>query len=168
MKNNNHPHVRWLICLCLLCAAPRAWALTSGDYSYTDDGWDVTITGYTGAGGAVTIPSVLGPSSHPVISIGYIAFHNCTALTSVTIPSSVTSIGAYAFSGCTSLTSVTIPSSVTSLGTYAFYSCTGLTSVTIPSSVTSIGADAFYRCTSLTSVTVDAANANYSSIDGVL
>lgn len=35
------------------------------------------------------------------------AFRNCTGLTSITIPSSVTSIGTFAFSGCTGLTSVT-------------------------------------------------------------
>ncbi|MFR6424693.1 MAG: leucine-rich repeat domain-containing protein [Oscillospiraceae bacterium] len=58
--------------------------------------------------------------------------HDCTSLTSVTIPDSVTSIGEYAFSGCTSLTSVTIPDSVTSIGECAFYECTSLTSVTIP------------------------------------
>ena len=41
---------------------------------------------------------------------------DCTSLTSVTIPNSVTSIGDNAFSDCTSLTSVTIPNSVTSIG----------------------------------------------------
>ena len=35
---------------------------------------------------------------------------------------SVTSIGEFAFSECTSLTSITIPGSVTSIGKYAFYS----------------------------------------------
>ena len=48
-------------------------------------------------------------------------FSNCTGLTSVTIPNSVTSIGSNAFYGCTSLTSVTIPNSVTSIGESAFY-----------------------------------------------
>ncbi len=72
-------------------------------------------------------------------------FHDCTGLTSVTIPNSVTSIGDGAFSDCSGLTSVTIPDSVTSIGDYAFSSCTGLTSVTIPDSVTSIGDGAFAR-----------------------
>ena len=36
------------------------------------------------------------------------AFYKCTALTSITIPNSVTTIGTYAFNGCTKLTSITI------------------------------------------------------------
>ncbi|NCA74193.1 MAG: hypothetical protein EOM93_05060, partial [Gammaproteobacteria bacterium] len=52
------------------------------------------------------------------------AFSDCTGLTSVTIPSSVTYIGQSAFEGCTGLTSVTIPESVTEIGHYAFYGLT--------------------------------------------
>ena len=58
--------------------------------------------------------------------IGEYAFENCSGLTSVTFPSSVTSIGEYAFSGCSGLTSVTIPSSVTSIGDSAFSGCSNL------------------------------------------
>ena len=76
-------------------------------------------------------------------SIGNYAFENCSGLTSITIPNSVTSIGYRAFRGCNKLTSVTIPNSVTSIGWEAFYGCSGLTSVTIPNSVTSIGFSAF-------------------------
>ncbi len=84
---------------------------------------------------------------------GY-AFNDCSSLTSVTIPNSVTSIGEYAFSDCSGLTSMIIPDSVTSIGEYAFYECTGLTSVTIPDSVTSINRETFYDCSNLTSVTI--------------
>ena len=86
--------------------------------------------------------------------LGYAAFSDCSGLTSLTIPSSVTSIGEYAFDGCSGLTSLTIPSSVTSIGESAFYGCSGLTSLTIPSNVTSIGYCAFLGCSGLTSLTI--------------
>lgn len=82
------------------------------------------------------------------------AFQNCSNLTSITIPNSVTSIGESAFSGCSSLTSITIPNSVTSIDDHAFNDCSSLTSVTIPNSVTSISSDAFRDCSGLTSVTI--------------
>ncbi|GAB6390923.1 MAG: leucine-rich repeat domain-containing protein [Treponematales bacterium] len=73
----------------------------------------------------------------------------------VTIPNGVISVGGF---GGTAITSVSIPGSVTSIGATAFSCCTGLTSVTIPASVTSIGAGAFDGCTALTSVTFQGSN----------
>ena len=81
----------------------------------------------------VVIPSTVmyDGIEYTVTKIADNAFHNCTKLTSVTIPSSVTSIGSYAFYGCTKLTSVTVPSSVTSIGNNAFEGCNGLNYVQI-------------------------------------
>ena len=141
----------FLATLCLLFVIP-AKAAQSGDFTYTSTATEVAITGYTAAGGAVTIPSSIG--GLPVTSIGNNAFFNRSGLTSVTIPNSVTSIGYNAFSYCSGLTSVTIPNSVTSIGNSAFYGCSALTSVIIPNSVTSIENGAFSRCTGLTSVTI--------------
>ena len=84
----------------------------------------------------------------------YYAFYQCSGLTSVTIPNSVTSIGDYEFYGCSGLKSVTIPDSVTWIGDGAFYGCSGLKSVTVPDGVTSIGSYAFYGCDGLTSIAI--------------
>jgi hypothetical protein len=122
--------------------------LAQAQFTYTTNNGAITITGYTGSGGAVVIPATT--NGYPITSIGGYAFLE-TALTSVTIPNSVTIIGGEAFLSCTNLTSVTIPNSVTSIGVGAFSSCTSLTSVTIPTSVTSMGKAAFASCTNLTS-----------------
>lgn len=89
-----------------------------------------------------------------VISIRENAFYECSSLTSVTIPSSVTSIGGSAFSNCSSLTSVNIPNSVTSIGESAFSKCSSLTSINIPNSITGIENYAFYECNKLQKVIV--------------
>ena len=65
-------------------------------------------------------------------SIGNFAFSECSGLTSITIPDSVTSIGDGAFAGCSGLKRVSIPDGVTSIGWGVFYGCSGLTSITIP------------------------------------
>ena len=57
------------------------------DFTYTTNGGTITITGYTGPGGAVAIPENI--TGLPVTSIGIWAFAQCDDLTSVTIPNSV-------------------------------------------------------------------------------
>jgi hypothetical protein len=135
-------------------------------FTYTTDNGTITITGYNGPGGAVTIPNMI--DDLPVTDIATNAFE-LSALASVTIPDSVTNIGDYAFYNCLELTNVTFGDSVTSIGAWAFSGThyepgpamaivivTGcpLTSITIPNSVTSIGANAFYACWPLTNVTI--------------
>jgi hypothetical protein len=94
-----------------------------GLFTYTVvGGTEVQITAYPQDGtGPVEIPAQI--AGLPVTSIGWQAFYNCTGLTSVTIPSSVTVIDLQAFSGCSGLTSVTLPSSVTTIGGAAFEGC---------------------------------------------
>jgi len=123
----------WILSL-LLLALPAA---LQAQFIYTINHGIITITGYTGPGDAVSIPSTI--NGLPVTSIGDYAFEFWSSLTSVTIPNSVTNIGQEAFQACTSLASVTIGNSVTSIGDAAFGSCASLISVTIPNSVTNIG-----------------------------
>ena len=114
----------YFLVLALLASVHQAAAQQSGDFSYTSDGSAITITAYTGPGGAVTIPATI--TGLPVTAIGLYVFELNSNLTSVTIPGSVTRIGDSAFDTCTSLTNVTIPSSVTFIGTGAFDGCTSL------------------------------------------
>ena len=88
--------------LLLLLALPVT--VQAQDYTYTITNGAITITKYTGSGGAVTIPDTI--NGLPVTTIGGYyngsgywsgAFDSCTSLTSVTIPNSVTSIGDWAF-----------------------------------------------------------------------
>jgi len=142
-------------------------AVVQAQWNYTTNDDDaITITGYYGSGGDVTIPGTI--DGLPVTSVGDEAFWACASLISVTIPDSVTSLGNSAFYACTSLTNVTIGNSVASFGEQTFGFCTGLSSVTIPDSLTNIGYLAFYGCGGLTAITVDTNNAAYSSVGGVL
>ncbi|MBI1178488.1 leucine-rich repeat protein [bacterium] len=64
-----------------------------------------------------------------------------------------------------------IPEGVITIGGHAFYSCAGLTSLTMPANVTTItfgAGSAFGLCSKLTNIAVNAANPNFSSVDGVL
>src|ERR1035437_6595132 len=113
-----------LLSLLLLLTLP---AVVQAQFTFTTNNGAITITGYTGPGGAVIIPDTT--NGLPVSSIGDWAFNSCYSLTNVTIPNSVTNIGNYAFSRCTNLTSFTIPNSVARIMDSAFYYCSSLTSV---------------------------------------
>jgi uncharacterized repeat protein (TIGR03803 family) len=95
-------------------------------FGYTTNNGTISITGYWGLDGAVTIPDTI--NGLPITSIGTNAFLY-SSLTSVMIPNSVTGIGDGAFYHCSSLTNITIPNSVTSIGSYAFCYCSSLTAV---------------------------------------
>ena len=76
-------------------------------------------------------------------------------------------VGDYAFD-TTALTSATLPDSVTSIGKGAFSNDTALTSLHLGSGIASIGESAFVGSNNLASLTVDPANTVYSVEDGAL
>lgn len=82
------------------------------------------------------------------------AFKDCTSLTNIKIPSSVTSIDKMAFMSCKNLTDIKIPESITSIRDSAFYGCKNLIDIKIPKSVTNIGDFAFRDCTNLTNLEI--------------
>ena len=149
-----------ILLIFLLLAAPAAQA----QFSYITNAGAITITGYTGPGGTVTIPSTI--NGLPVTTIAEEAFHDQHSLTSITIPDSVTSIGNYSFLDCTSMTAITVDtknmvySSVNGVlfdknqTTLIQYPEGRSEDYTIPGSVTNIGSGAFDSCGNLTSITI--------------
>lgn len=121
------------------------------DFEFTPDNTAVIVTNYkyNGAAADVTIPSRY--QGKPVTTIGHAAFFN-SAVTSVTIPDSVTSISDEAFINCPKLTNISIPNSVTYIGFSAFSSCTSLKSITLPSSLSFISGALFLGCSQLTTI----------------
>ena len=153
--------IKSLLPLLLLLALP---ATVRAQFTFTTNNGAITITGYTGPGGSVTIPDTIG--GLPVISIGTQALYNNESLTNVMIGTNVTNVGIGAFAGCSSLTAITVNSN-----NQAYTSLTGVLfnqsqttlieypgglrgNYTIPNSVSSIGTSAFALCTNLTSITI--------------
>ena len=103
--------------------------------------------------GVIDIPDTVISDGQPytVTAINNAAFPN-SAVTSVTIPDSVTSISDGAFGFCSQLTNISIPNSVTYISFSAFRACTSLKSITLPSSLSSISEALFFGCSQLTTI----------------
>jgi hypothetical protein len=173
----------WLVLLLLLPGMAKA------QFTFRTNADDtLTITGYTGPGGNVTIPGAtngmavtsIGPSAFflltnptgitipaSVTNIDFQAFTEC-GLTNVIIPDSVINIGQSAFLDCASLAGLTLGQGVVNIGDDAFYGCASLTNVLVPPSVTNLTSTAFNECFNLVGINVDANNPAYSSVAGVL
>lgn len=154
------------------------------DFAFTPDNTAVIVTKYNGIAADVTIPSrykgkpvtainnAVFPNSavtsvtipDSVTSIPDAAFVNCSELTNISIPNSVTYIGLSAFSSCTSLKSITLPSSLSFISGALFLGCSQLTTIHIPVSVTSIGNNAFADCPSLMTVTYPGSKTQWDDI----
>src|ERR1035438_5962430 len=123
--------IRWsalkrTIALALFCST----ALVSvAQFAYTNNSGVITITKYTGSDSVVIIPSTI--YGVPVTAIGDYAFDYYSALTSVTIPDTVTNIDTAAFMACTGLSQVTFGTNLITIGASAFGGCGNLRHITL-------------------------------------
>jgi len=108
-----------------------AFRLATGETSidsqgvvYSVSGTTCSVTSSPLATGAVVIPPSFG--GYPVVAILTDAFKGNTAITSVTVPSTVTSIGAHAFRSCGNLCSVTFRGPKPTVGTTIFLGSSNL------------------------------------------
>ncbi len=132
---------------------PILQSTDSGSFSYTDLGNNTcAISGYIGSDTEVVIPESIDGLT--VCAIADEAFYGQSALTSITIPESVTDIGYWAFEECTSLQTVNIPSKVTTLKNGLFSGCSSLSQVTLHNKITEIDSAVFQKCSSLTSISL--------------
>lgn len=142
-----------ITCTCSDCGDSYTDTVTPIDFTITS--YNLVEVNYTDTeDGGIIIPALFENNGiiYRVSKIGEFAFYNCTSLTSVVIPDTVTSIGKYAFKKCESLTSIELPDGVTFVGEYTFADCASLTNAVFPDSVSVIGNYAFYECKKLTSI----------------
>jgi hypothetical protein len=91
--------------LLIAAAVAQAQSYLAPYYCTVNPDGTITIAGYVGPGGPVTIPETI--EGYLVTSIGE-GFYGCENVTSVTIPSSVTNIGDDAFLYSTNITSIEV------------------------------------------------------------
>lgn len=133
--------------------------------------------GFRGMGAMFALTTMNLSNCTQLEELGDKAFSELTALTSITIPATVTKYGTGVFYGDSKLSKITfknpklteipdeffyncsklesfgdIQNGCTSIGAKAFSGCQALEEITIPSSVTSIGSSAFSGCQGLTSL----------------
>ena len=123
--------------------------------------------------GDVTIPATISHNGivYPVTAIDAVAFRDCSSLTSISLPASITEVGEYAFAGCTALDSVVISDLSTWCGIdfasesanpcylahHLYLQGNEITDLVIPDSTLSIGSFAFSGCTSINSIYIPSA-----------
>lgn len=101
----------------------------------------------------ITIPAEI--EKCPVVKISDTAFYQCSQITTVNIPVTVTEIGDMAFAGCVQMTAVKFAegtSALTSIGDYAFSQCAKLATIALPASLLTLGEGAFFNCAALTTI----------------
>ena len=102
--------------------------------------------------GDMVIPETIthDDTVYTITRIDFSAFYECSDITSVVFPSTLTFIGQRSFFTCRGIGGeVAIPDLVTIIGSEAFQWCSGITSVTFGNNLREIRSDSFIGCTSL-------------------
>ena len=82
------------------------------------------------------------------------AFQDC-AITSISLPTTITNIPNGAFFGCQHLKNVTLPEGITVIGAGAFYGCSSLEEIYLPETITDMSERCIFRsCTNLKKVNI--------------
>ena len=118
----------WVVC---------ALAETDG---FTYDAWYGGVKTYSGAGGEVTIPTVVDGVTATQLASSLLEGNQ--NITSLTIPEGYTVSGRFVANDCTNLTRLTFPESLTVIGASSYQNLTGVTELTIPAGVALIGSNA--------------------------
>jgi hypothetical protein len=157
---------RKLLAALLLMLLP---AVTQAQFTFTINNGTITITGYTGPSGPVSIPSTI--SGLQVTAISRTTFappNNVGNISSISIPDTVTNIDSDSFVNCYALTTIIIDAAnpaYSSDGDVFFNKSQTMLlqypraktgdSFGVPSTVTNIGPTAFFCC-SLKSISIPA------------
>lgn len=149
--------------------------IVQAQFTYTTNNGALTITGYSGSGGDLVIPSSI--NGYEVTAIANNAFNSTRTITAITIADTLTSIGVSAcancsglrsvqigtgvhtlpggvFINCSSLTNLVLSDRVVSFGSSLFENCSNLANIQLPTSLTNIDWHAFRSCTSIKSITL--------------
>ena len=104
--------------------------------------------------GSITIPPSVSYDGHNymVTQIGENAFRGCSAITSVTLPKTLSIIEASAFADCVALETINTPQPLSVIGDYAFDGCRSLKAFSLYASISSLGKGCFRGCSALNSV----------------
>ena len=91
---------------------------------------------------------------YTVVGVGMGAFENCSRITSLVLPNSVTNIDKDAFKNCIGLKTIRFGQSLKSIGWSAFKGCSGISSLTLPDSLRTVGWETFSGCSGLKELSI--------------
>lgn len=135
-------------------AVEGCFAISGGAITFLPDCWD--------GGPVLTIPDTV--DGEIVTALGPGCFRDCTELTTIILPDSLTTIESEAFGGCSKLRGLYIPQGVESIDENAFAGCVALEAICIPATVTSIADGTFDDCARLLYINYDGSFQDWATL----